>query len=38
MIGATEIKRGNIRDIDGAPWEVTDVAVQTPSARGRACS
>jgi elongation factor P len=34
MIGATEIKRGDILDIDGAPWEVTDVAVQTPSARG----
>ena len=34
MIGATEIKRGDILDIDGAPWEVTEVAVQTPSARG----
>ncbi len=34
MIGATEIKRGDILDIDGAPWEVVDVAVQTPSARG----
>jgi elongation factor P len=34
MIGATEIKRGDILDIDGAPWEVTDVTVQTPSARG----
>ena len=34
MIGATEIKRGEILDLDGAPWEVVDVAVQTPSARG----
>ncbi len=34
MIGATEIKRGDILDIDGAPWEVTEVVVQTPSARG----
>jgi elongation factor P len=34
MIGATEIKRGEILDIDGSPWEVTEVAVQTPSARG----
>ena len=34
MIGATEIKKGDILDIDGAPWEVTEVTVQTPSARG----
>ena len=34
MIGATDIKRGDILDIDGAPWQVTDVTVQTPSARG----
>lgn len=34
MIGATEIKRGEILDIDGSPWEVTEVVVQTPSARG----
>jgi elongation factor P len=34
VIGATEIKRGEILDLDGAPWEVVDVAVQTPSARG----
>ena len=34
VIGATEIKRGDILDIDGAPWQVTDVSVQTPSARG----
>jgi elongation factor P len=34
MIGATEIRRGEVLDIDGSPWEVTEVAVQTPSARG----
>lgn len=34
MIGATDIKRGEILDLDGAPWEVVEVAVQTPSARG----
>ncbi len=34
MISATEIRRGEILDIDGAPWEVTEVAMQTPSARG----
>ena len=34
MIGATEVKRGEILDIDGSPREVTEVVVQTPSARG----
>lgn len=34
MIAATEIRRGEILDLDGAPWAVTEVAVQTPSARG----
>ena len=34
MIGATEIRRGEILDLDGAPWEVTEAVVQTPSARG----
>ena len=34
MIGATDIKRGDILDLDGAPWLVTDVHSQTPSARG----
>jgi len=34
VIEATEIKRGAILDLDGAPWEVVEVAVQTPSARG----
>ena len=34
MISATDIKRGDILDMDGAPWLVTDVTSQTPSARG----
>jgi elongation factor P len=34
MLSATEIKRGAILDLDGAPWIVTDVHSQTPSARG----
>jgi elongation factor P len=34
MISATDIKRGTILDMDGAPWMVTDVSSQTPSARG----
>jgi elongation factor P len=34
VIAATEIRRGEILDLDGAPWAVTEVAVQTPSARG----
>ena len=34
MIGATDIKRGDILDVDGAPWLVTEVNAQTPSARG----
>ena len=34
MIAATEIKRGDILDLDGAPWMVTEVTSQTPSARG----
>jgi elongation factor P len=34
MPQATEIKRGDILDMDGAPWLVHDVHSQTPSARG----
>jgi elongation factor P len=34
VIQASEIKRGDILDLDGAPWLVTDVSSQTPSARG----
>jgi elongation factor P len=34
MAEATQIKRGDILDLDGAPWLVTDVSSHTPSARG----
>jgi len=34
MINVTELKRGDIVEIDGDPWQVADVASQTPSARG----
>ena len=30
----TDIKRGDILEIDGDPWQVTEIASQTPSARG----
>jgi elongation factor P len=30
----TDIKRGEILEIDGDPWQVTEIASQTPSARG----
>jgi elongation factor P len=30
----TEIKRGEILEIDGDPWQVSEIASQTPSARG----
>jgi elongation factor P len=30
----TEIKRGEILEIDGDPWQVTEINSQTPSARG----
>jgi elongation factor P len=31
---ATELKRGDILEIDGDPWQATEVQSQTPSARG----
>jgi elongation factor P len=34
MINVTDIKRGTILEIEGDPWEVSEVASQTPSARG----
>ena len=34
MIPATDLKRGDILELDNDPWQVTDVALQTPSARG----
>lgn len=30
----TELKRGDILEIDGDPWQVSDLTSQTPSARG----
>jgi elongation factor P len=36
MISSSDIKRGILLDLDGAPWQVLDVASQTPSARGAA--
>ena len=32
----TEIKRGEILEMDGDPWQVTEINSQTPSARGAA--
>lgn len=34
MATATDISRGDVLDMDGAPWLVTEVSSQTPSARG----
>lgn len=34
QINCTEIKRGSLLDLDGAPWLVVDQNTQTPSARG----
>jgi len=34
MINVTELKRGEILEVDGDPWVVTEVMSQTPSARG----
>jgi len=33
-VNVTDIKRGEILEIDGDPWQVTEIASQTPSARG----
>jgi elongation factor P len=33
-INVTEVKRGEILEIDGDPWQVSEIASQTPSARG----
>ena len=33
-VNVTELKRGDILEIDGDPWHATDVQSQTPSARG----
>lgn len=34
MIDSSDMKRGLLLDLDGAPWQVVDVTFQTPSARG----
>ncbi len=34
MINSSDIKRGVLLDLDGAPWQVIDCSFQTPSARG----
>ncbi len=34
MINASEMKRGVLLDLDGAPWQIIDCSFQTPSARG----
>jgi len=33
-INVTEVKRGEILEIDGDPWHVSEISSQTPSARG----
>jgi elongation factor P len=34
MANVTELKRGDILDLGGDPWELTEVTSHTPSARG----
>ena len=34
MINVTELKRGDVLEIDSDPWQVAEIASQTPSARG----
>jgi elongation factor P len=33
-VNVTELKRGDILEIEGSPWQVSEVVSQTPSARG----
>jgi elongation factor P len=33
-VNVTDLKRGDILEMDGDPWQVTEIASQTPSARG----
>jgi elongation factor P len=35
-VNVTDISRGDILHMDGDPWQVTEIASQTPSARGAA--
>ena len=34
MINVSDLKRGVLLDLEGAPWQVIDCAFQSPSARG----
>ncbi|MCP4606791.1 MAG: elongation factor P [Proteobacteria bacterium] len=34
MINSSDMKRGVLLDLDGAPWQIIDCSFQTPSARG----
>src|SRR5512136_47087 len=34
MVNSSDLKRGMLLEIDGAPWVILDCAFQTPSARG----
>ncbi len=34
LVNVTELKRGDILELDGDPWQLTEVVSQTPSARG----
>ena len=33
-VNVTDLKRGDILEMDGDPWQVTEIQSQTPSARG----
>jgi elongation factor P len=35
-VNVTELSRGDILELDGDPWQATEVSSQTPSARGAA--
>ena len=34
MINSSDMKRGVLLDLDGAPWQIVDCTFQSPSARG----
>lgn len=34
MMNSSDMKRGVLLDLDGAPWQIIDCSFQTPSARG----
>lgn len=34
MINSSDMKRGMLLDLEGAPWQIIDCSFQTPSARG----